>query len=80
VHDDGEITHELAKPFKILLDPRLPKQLASGLRKKTKKLQDSPEDAAWWSDNENDLAKSEVGGSNVGLLVPPTEFESVPPA
>ena len=80
VHDDGEITHELAKPFKILLDPRLPKQLASGLRKKTKKLPDWLEDGAWWSDNENDLAEIEVGGSNVGLLVPPTEFESVPPA
>jgi len=80
IHDDGEITHELAKPFKILLDPRLPKQLASGLRKKTEKLPNWLEDGAWWSDNENDLAESEVGGSNVGLLVPPTEFESVPPA
>ena len=80
VHDDGEITHELAKPFKILLDPRLTKQLASGLGKKTKKLPEWLGDGAWWSDNEDDLAKSEVGGSNVGLLVPPTEFESVPPA
>ena len=77
VHDDGEITHELAKPFKILLDPRLTKQLASGLGKKTKKLPEWLGDGAWWSDNADDLAKSEVGGSNVGLLVPPTEFESV---
>ena len=81
VHHDGEVTHELAQPFRILLDPRLPTQLASGLSKKTKKLLGGPHDGgAWWSDNESDLAYSEAGGSNVGLLVPPTEFESVPPA
>ena len=27
VHQDGEVTHELAEPFKILLDPRLPSRL-----------------------------------------------------
>ena len=79
VHDDGEITHDLAEPFKILLDPRLPKQLASGLRKKTQKLPDWLEDGARWSDNENDLAKSEVGGSNVGVLVPPAGIEPATP-
>ena len=30
VHQDGEVTHELAAPFKILLDPRLTACLASG--------------------------------------------------
>lgn len=69
VHDDGEITHELAEPFKILLDPRLPGQIASELRGDTKRLPDWLEDGAWWSDNESNLAYSEVGGSNLGLLV-----------
>ncbi|MHB9149797.1 MAG: recombinase family protein [Thermoleophilia bacterium] len=28
IHEDGEVTHDLAKPFKILLDPALPEHLA----------------------------------------------------
>ena len=28
VHEDGVVTHELAEPFKLLLDPTLPKQLS----------------------------------------------------
>ena len=100
VHDDGEVTHELAQPFKILLDPRLPGELAPKSRKKVETPVDvSAEGSPWWSDNETDLASGEVGGSNfsrlvnpngqvsnrlegsnVGLLVPPTEFESVLPA
>ena len=100
VHDGGEVTHELAQPFKILLDPRLPGELASKSREKAEKpLDRSDEGSVWWSDNETDLANCEVGGSNlsllvnpngqvsnriegsnIGVLVPPTEFESVLPA
>lgn len=100
VHDDGEVTHELAQPFKILLDPRLPRELAPETRQKAQTSMDGSAEASdWWLDNATDLADCEVGGSNfsclvnpsgqvsnrlegsnVGLLVPPTEFESVLPA
>ncbi len=33
VHDDGEVSHDLTEPFKILLDPRLSMELTAGLRK-----------------------------------------------
>lgn len=74
LHDDGEVTHDLAQPFRLLLDPRLPSTLASAARK----LQRQPSrsrSASAWPQNESDLAKSEVGGSNFDVLVPQVGFE-----
>jgi len=79
LHDDGEVTHDLAEPFKILLDPRLSRELKAGPRKHAQKRPDRLKDRAWWSENNTDLAKSEAGGSNFGVLVPPAGIEPATP-
>jgi len=75
VHNDGAITHDLAAPFKILLDPRLIKELTIKPGKKAKKQADWPDGGVWWTTNENDLEVNEVAGSNFNVLVPPVGLE-----
>ncbi len=59
VRDDGQVRHELAEPFRILLDP--------DLRKKLKSLQELTQPEG--SPNEEGRAQSAAVGSNVNLLV-----------
>ena len=64
--NDGQVTHEYAEPFKVLLDPRLPKQLRSETRRRK---------SSKGSNNENDLAQSKVESSSNTVLVGPAGLE-----
>ena len=59
VRDDGEIRHELAEPFRILLDP--------DLRRKLRSLQEKAQPGG--SLDEDGRAQSAAVGSNVDLMV-----------
>lgn len=75
VHEDGEITHELAEPFKILLDPKLRNQIEAAPRKEELNQPDSSENGYLWPRNENDLEENEAVVSNVDTLVPEARLE-----
>jgi site-specific DNA recombinase len=64
VHPDGEITHELAKPFRTLLDPQLPAWLQNQVCDEGVRT-----DAGEWGENEKGVAFSDAGGSNFEVLV-----------
>jgi site-specific DNA recombinase len=76
VHVDGEITHDLAEPFGLLLDPDLPGQLAkshsAGKRSKARKAAGAVSGGAR---NGIDIEETEAEGSNVDTVVPPEGFE-----
>ncbi len=75
VHVDGAVTHDLAEPFGLLLDPSLPDQL-SRAHSASKPMQSKRStDRPGRSRNGNDLEKIEVEGSNVDTVVPPEGFE-----
>ncbi len=65
--DDGEVRHEFAEPFRVLLDPDLPDHLRSGSI-------DSPTPSGQLR-NENDLAQSKVESSSNTVLVGPAGLE-----
>jgi site-specific DNA recombinase len=69
VHDDGEITHELAEPFKLLLDPELPDRLIAAAREEGPARPNQPTSSSLGIDNKDDLAESEAVGSNMMVLV-----------
>ena len=75
VHDDGEVTHDLAEPFRILLDPTLPGQLAKAAREEPHLQSDGLIGESWWFSNEDGLEESEAVGSNVKVLVGPAGLE-----
>ena len=75
VQADGEITHDLAEPFGLLLDPTLAAKLAPRRRAGNGSRPKRPSNRPHGHANENDLAKIEVGGSNVDAMVPPEGFE-----
>ena len=72
VHEDGAVTHELAEPFKLLLDPSLPKQLVDGLES-TSECCDL--ELVEGDQNEKDPARSGGQSSNVAVLVGPAGLE-----
>jgi site-specific DNA recombinase len=75
LHVDGEITHDLAEPFGLLLDPDLPAQIAGsyseGRRSKARKAIGKPGGPR----NRIDLKRIAAEGSNVDTVVPPEGFE-----
>ena len=75
VHDDGAVTHDLAEPFGLLLDPSLPDRLASRHSARDTALPKTRQDQSRRSRNDNDLERIEVGGSNFDTVVPPEGFE-----
>jgi site-specific DNA recombinase len=77
VHDDGEVTHELAAPFKALLDPGLAKHLRSAAGSHTSEQWLRADARARGHHNENDLARSEAESSNNRVLVEVTGLEPV---
>ncbi len=66
VHDDGEVTHDLAEPFKILLDPELPGRLTRAMREQ--ELPDWLNSGSLWL-NDDGLVNDEAVGSNMMVLV-----------
>ena len=72
VHEDGAVTHELAEPFRLLLDPTLPKQLADELRSTPECCDNEPLEG---SHNEKDPAQGRAQSSNVAVLVGPAGLE-----
>ena len=72
VHDDGEATHDLAEPFKILLDPELPDRLAMAVHdEELPRWLDA--DSAWL--NDDGLVDDGAVGSNMMVLVGPAGLE-----
>ncbi len=69
VHVDGEVTHELAEPFGLLLDPALEARLAPRHQAGNGRWSRRSSDGSCHPANKNDLAKNEVGGSNVDTVV-----------
>ena len=67
VHDDGEVTHDLAEPFKILLDPRLAKRLSRNALNDEGR--GSSEDDSTEEIDENGLTQDEAVGSNFKTMV-----------
>ena len=65
--DDGTVTHELADPFKILLDPALPDRLVALGNQRRRAI----------SEETGHLAHSQAAGSNIDILVGDTGFEPV---
>ena len=70
---DGEVTHELAEPFRTLLDARLPAQLRDEAARGASRHSD-PEDESWWL-TEGEEKGPDSSGSNFDLVVPPEGFE-----
>jgi site-specific DNA recombinase len=72
VHEDGEVTHDLAEPFKILLDPQLARRLSQDAN-----AQNGASNAAepGKAISENDLTQSEAVGSNFDTVVGAPGFE-----
>ena len=75
VHDDETVTHELAEPFSLLLKPELTSGVESGRREEGRRRVGKRDLDSLRSSNENDLAKNEVGCSNVDTLVRQERFE-----
>jgi hypothetical protein len=69
VHEDGEITHELAEPFKLLLDPELPERLMAAAREEGPVRLDQLASSSHEVDNEDGLVENEAVGSNLKVLV-----------
>ena len=69
VHVDGEITHNLAEPFGLLLDPDLPDQIAKSHSKDKRSKARKAVSAPGGSRNEIDLERIEAEGSNVDTVV-----------
>ena len=69
VHDDGEVTHELAEPFKALLDPRLPERVRHAVLGEKSSATPKPQTRTRGPHNENDPAYSKVGSSSKTVLV-----------
>jgi site-specific DNA recombinase len=65
VRDDGEVRHDLAEPFRILLDPELSNRLRQSQKQRR----------TVRSINEEDRAQGAAVGSNVELLVEVRGFE-----
>lgn len=71
VSDDGTVTHELAEPFRLLLDPLLPDYLEQEAKQhKTWRRLKEPKNA-------DDPENLRAGGSNYELMVARTGFEPV---
>jgi site-specific DNA recombinase len=70
VHQDGEITHEFAEPFKLLLDPQLPSHLALAAGADA----DVRDTARGWQEN-SDTVFAGAAGSNFETLVGPEGLE-----
>ena len=64
VQQDGDVTHELAEPFKILLDPQLTGCLATGCEDRA-----APEGEPLSKENRNGVALCDAGGSHFEILV-----------
>lgn len=70
LHQDGAVTHELAEPFKLLLDPTLPDQLSGGFDGDSVQSDALPVERDLSTHNEKDLAGDcEAHCSNVSVLV-----------
>ena len=75
VHEDGVVTHELAEPFKLLLDPTLPKQLSDERETDSVRSDAQPVERDLGTHNEEDPAGSRAQSSNVTVLVGPAGLE-----
>ena len=74
IDDDGQVTHDLAEPFRTLLDPRLPSELSEEKGRRTSSRK--PRSDRWWlPEDDKRTPRSDVLGSNVSVLVPPEGFE-----
>ncbi|MCE5254316.1 MAG: recombinase family protein [Actinomycetia bacterium] len=71
VSDTGSVTHELAEPFKLLLDPSLPDRLEQEAKQQAKRRRYQE------SRNADDPEILRAGGSNYELMVGDTGFEPV---
>ena len=75
IHDDGEITHDLAEPFKILLDPKLGGWLASERGAASEEDDHSHDGDAEPADDAGETAEYLGRGSNFEVMVPPAGIE-----
>jgi site-specific DNA recombinase len=75
VHDGGGVTHDLAEPFKILLDPRLPGRLVTAVREEGLEQSERLTSGSWWFKKKNGLVENEAVGSNMNVLVGPAGLE-----
>ena len=72
---DGEVTHDLAEPFNLLLDPDLPERIAESRSARGRKKSGTASGAKTRPRNGIDLERIEAEGSNVDTVVPPEGFE-----
>ena len=76
VHKDGTVTHELAEPFKILLDPTLSRRIDGVVDAKKESRESLSDEGDQGPSNEHDPAGCRVAkSSNVMLLVGPAGLE-----
>ena len=67
IDQDGGVRHELAKPFKLLLDPGLSEKVAKESRTPRARVHATAR-SPWWT-SRGDITSSDAGGSNFGVLV-----------